>query len=379
MPISSGTGAATVPLVFSFPEGAVDGSFFVLGAGDGNNSGSLPVTAWLVPLGDLDGDGRQEYQIAAPGEGPGGWGDARTTGCPASLSPSHPPLVIILKQAREDLDGDGFFDLFEDLNHNQILDPGEDRDGDGRLTPPFVNTPFGSFRGCEGATREDQDCDGHLDLYYEDKNHNGILDPGEDIDGDNRLDYIDEDRNHNGVLDPGEDRNGNGILDTYDPVNLPYIHPYIEDRNNNGFLDDRVRPLPDDQEFQVTTGPNGEQIRTPISPNYPYGSFRPAAGGIVLASVAWNGSAYDFDAIDTPTRNVTLPDGRRFRMVDSAPLEDILPRFTGARVADLQRIRLHIRPSHLDPVDDARGTRIIIDDYLLSFSPVLAPPEETPV
>src|SRR6266699_413857 len=197
----------------------------------------------------------------APGEGPGGWGDARPTGCPASLSPSHPPLVIILKQAREDLDGDGFFDLFEDLNHNQILDPGEDRDGDGRLTPPFVNTPFGSFRGCEGATREDQDCDGHLDLYYEDKNHNGIL-------------------------DPGEDRNGNGILDTYDPVNLPYIHPYIEDRNNNGFLDDRVRPLPDDQEFQVTTGPNGEQIRTPISPNYPYGSFRPAAGGIVLASVA---------------------------------------------------------------------------------------------
>src|SRR6266699_553353 len=183
----------------------------------------------------------------------------------------------------EDYDRDGVFDIHEDQNENGILDPGDDKDGDQRLTRSGL---AGGGGGCEGVLREDVDCDGHADVFYEDLNHNGILDLGEDKDGDNKLDYIDEDKNHNGKLDPGEDRNGNGILDTYDPVKLPFVHPYIEDRNNNQFIDDRVQPLPDDQEFQVTTGPNGEQIRTPISPNYPYGSFRPAAGGIVLASVA---------------------------------------------------------------------------------------------
>src|SRR3989441_7914896 len=335
VPISSGTGTVGVPLIFSFPAGFVDGSFFVLGAGDANNSGVLPGSAWLVPLGDLDGDGRQEYRLDAPGQGTGGWGDPRTAGCPARLNPSHPPLVIILKQAREDLDGDGFFDAFEDLNHNHVLDPGEDRDGDGRLTPQSVRDPITSqlIPGCEGVMREDQDCDGHVDLFWEDVNGNHILDPGEDRDGDGRLDYIDEDRNHNGILDPGEDRNGNGRLDTYDP-NFPDIRPYIEDRNNNQNLDDRPRPRPTDQEFEVL--PDG--TRVPLPPSYPYGSFRPGTGGIVLASVAWNGSAYDFDAINTATRLVTLHDGQRFRIVDSAPIESVLPGFTGAHASDVQGI-----------------------------------------
>lgn len=52
----------------------------------------------------------------------------------------------------------------------------------------------------------------------EDRNGNGVLDPGED-------------RNHDGVLDPGEDRNGNGILD------LP------EDIDADGTLD-RANYLP---------------------------------------------------------------------------------------------------------------------------------------
>ena len=176
------------------------------------------------------------------------------------------------RDAGEDYDRDGFFDVFEDSNHNGILDIGEDRDGDGRLTHKGLQ---GGGGGCEGVHKEDIDCDGNADIFYEDLNHNGILDQAEDKDGDLKLDYIDEDLNHNGQLDPGEDRNGNGILDTYDPINLPMVHPYIEDRNNNQYLDDRVQPRPDDQEVEVTTGPNGEQIRTPIASNYPYGEFHP--------------------------------------------------------------------------------------------------------
>ncbi|MBI1949735.1 MAG: carboxypeptidase regulatory-like domain-containing protein, partial [Acidobacteria bacterium] len=146
------------------------------------------------------------------------------------------------RDAGEDLDRDGFFDIFEDQNRNGALDPGEDMDGDGRLTR------FGA--GCEGVTREDVDCDGHVDRFWEDVNNNGVLDEREDRDGDRRLDYIDEDLNHNGILDPGEDRNENNRLDTRDAEfaeKFPNIHPYIEDRNNDQNRNDRVRPLPDDQ------------------------------------------------------------------------------------------------------------------------------------
>src|SRR5882724_6589969 len=147
--ITSGTGGAGIPLVFSFAPGAIAGSFFVLGDGDDNNSGTLPSSEWLLPLGDLNHDGRIEYRINAPGQGAGGWGDPRTIGCPGGGGFDLPPLVVILNQPREDLDGDGVFDIFEDINHNHFLDPGEDRDRDGRLTP--------SGTGCGGFAREDVD------------------------------------------------------------------------------------------------------------------------------------------------------------------------------------------------------------------------------
>ena len=166
----------------------------------------------------------------------------------------------------EDFDRDFAFDVFEDINGNHVLDAGEDKDGDHRLT---------RGAGCEGVHREDIDCDGHVDIFYEDLNHNGILDPREDKDGDHKLDYIDEDRNHNGILDPGEDLNGNGILDTYDPIKLPFVHPYIEDRNNNQNLDDRPFPRPTDQIYQISTGPDGQKVQTLIGANYPYGEFAP--------------------------------------------------------------------------------------------------------
>jgi len=126
-----------------------------------------------------------------------------------------------------DWDGDGAWDVFEDAINNGTLDAGEeDLDGDGRVTP---------FMGCEGETREDQDCDGHLDSVDEDTNGNHRLDPFEDRDGDYRLDS------------GGEDRNANGLLD------------------------DRPFPQPTDNFDQSL--PNGGRIDWP--PYYPYESFRP--------------------------------------------------------------------------------------------------------
>ncbi|HYV17730.1 MAG TPA: carboxypeptidase regulatory-like domain-containing protein [Verrucomicrobiae bacterium] len=165
------------------------------------------------------------------------------------------------RDAGEDYDGDGHFDVFEDsLDHNGRLDQAEnpycfddesgvwvpspplyclrpylhlddedaprlqptfpqvlDGDGDRRLTPPG---------GCEGLTREDRDCDGHLDTKDEDRNHNGQLDHGEDLDGDNHLDDGTEDRNHNNRID-----------DTAFPESL---YPY-----------GRLAPTPTDRDFAI--------------------------------------------------------------------------------------------------------------------------------
>ena len=83
----------------------------------------------------------------------------------------------------DDWDADGAWDIWEDtiiangrIDEIEVPDPdrgpratkilSEDADGDGHLTK----------RGaCEGADREDTDCDGHLDNVNEDINHNGIL------------------------------------------------------------------------------------------------------------------------------------------------------------------------------------------------------------
>jgi thrombospondin type 3 repeat protein/galactose oxidase-like protein len=262
-PITSGTATSRLPVFFSNLGAVPRASFYALGAGVGNNSGTLPAIVWVVSVGDLDGDGRPEYRAEAPGRGSGGWGDARTIGCPSTLDPPRPPLVVLLGHEREDLDGDGAFDVSEDKPlKNGRLDPGEDLDGDGRLTPPD---------GCEGLLREDIDCDGHLDLVNEDANGNGVLDPGEDIDRDNRLDLGNEDRNHNQTLD------------------------------------DRPFPHPGDVIYQCQEGVTPCVPIGQLPASYPYGSFKPAPGGIVVASVAWSGSAYDLSAITTPTRTVTLP------------------------------------------------------------------------
>ena len=299
-PITSGMGTAGTRLVFSGVGGGFSGRFFLLGAGDLYNNGSMPPSTWLVNLGDLDHDGQPEFRVAVPPQGPGSWNDPLTVGCPGE-QPSRPPLVLLLHAVPEDLDHDGAFDVFEDLNHNGQLDFGEDRDFDNRLTPRA---------GCEGTYREDVDCDGHLDAIPEDDNHNGILDLGEDRDGDARLDAG------------------------------------LEDRNNNAMLDDQPFPVSD----------------------YPYGSTRPTDGGIIVASVAWNGSSYDFDAINTPTRTIVADDSTVYRVVDAATPVVLGARVSGVRLmaADFFQFgeatwRAGLIAPAIPRVDDAMGTRAIFD------------------
>ena len=161
------------------------------------------------------------------------------------------------RDAGEDFDRDGRFDVYEDFRpHNGQLDGcqtlpdgsmvcAEDIDGDRRVTPE---------RGCEGVTREDVDCDHHLDFLNEDDNLNGILDLGEDRDGDNRLDAGIEDRNGNFSLDdrPFPVDNNDLIADAPPPNGVtgrfyPYYRPAPIPRD---------RDLEQDQRSLRTTGPN---------------------------------------------------------------------------------------------------------------------------
>jgi hypothetical protein len=255
-PITSGNAADGPPIVLTGLGAHPQASFFLLGSGNQNNSGYLSASDWLRPAGDVDGDGLPDWIVDAPGTGPGGWGDPRANGCPAFADPPNPPIVILVHHDQEDLDpfgfpfgGDGKFDVYEDFRpHNGVLDPGEDLDGDGRLTREG---------GCEGLTREDQDCDHHLDIFNEDDNGNGVLDPGEDRDGDGRLDTINEDRNGNFTLDDRPDPSVNNDI------------------------------IPDEDGH--------------VGRFYPYGSRVPSLGSIIVISVAWNGSAYNLQALDTPT------------------------------------------------------------------------------
>jgi hypothetical protein len=322
-PITSGTGVVGVPLVFSGLGGHPEGRFFVLGAGDLYNNGTMPPSVWLVSVGDLDNDGQPEYRIQVPADGPGSWNDPRTVGCPSELG-SRPPLVLLLHSIPEDLDKDSAFDVFEDTNHNGQLDQGEDRDGDGRVTPR---------NGCEGVGREDVDCDGFLDVVDEDPNDNGVCDPGEPCDVD-----------HDGILEHQTftDLNGNGVWDPGEPRG--------EDRNGNGLLDDRPHPSPTD-----------------AIGLYPYGSTRPTLGGVIVASVAWNGTAYDLDAINTPTRTVVDGSGKTWRIADATLTQNLGPIISGARFLAvdtttlLNTWRFAMTAPGIPLNDDVGGTRVIFD------------------
>ncbi|HEU5181277.1 MAG TPA: carboxypeptidase regulatory-like domain-containing protein, partial [Candidatus Polarisedimenticolia bacterium] len=175
----------------------------------------------------------------------------------------------------EDFDRDRAYDLYEDFNHNGKLDIfyGEDRDNDGRLTPPG---------GCEGTANEDVNCNGLLDREF-DLNENGIVDP-------------DEDRGlaelpgtaGNGQFD-SEDANHNNLLDTVGNSG-PTSFPFWSDRDG-----DRVRdpgeyqaPLYPDRDFSkdlntsMRLGPNPYEYsdsRTRLSLREDFSVFVDAPGG----------------------------------------------------------------------------------------------------
>lgn len=113
----------------------------------------------------------------------------------------------------------------EDRNLNGILDPGEDLNGDGVL-----NVGNGVLLMANASTL-------NLAQLGEDLNSNGVLDPTEDSNGNGRLD-LSEDTNSNGVLDVSEDANGNGLLDTGEDTNgNGLLDTTTEDTNGNGLLD----------------------------------------------------------------------------------------------------------------------------------------------
>jgi len=115
----------------------------------------------------------------------------------------------------KDTDHGGVSDGDEDTNKNGKVDPGErnpldpaddvNRDTDGDGIPDVIEN-----RGCTSATNADSDGDGLPD-GVEDKNHNGIVDPGEtdpckaDTDGGGTNDGIEV---HDGTdpLNPKDDR-----------------------------------------------------------------------------------------------------------------------------------------------------------------------------
>src|SRR5262249_41165930 len=105
--------------------------------------------------------------------------------------------------------------------------------------------------GCEGRLREDLNCDGRL--------NDGSQAP-----------LINEDRNGNGVLDPGEDLNGDNILN--DGGSGPGHGPLInEDRNHSGYLDDPLfgkTALFDPNHHTTTFYPYGHASPTPADRDY---------------------------------------------------------------------------------------------------------------
>jgi hypothetical protein len=196
---------------------------------------------------DVDGDGFFDINEDLNADGilnNGGTGAPLVAGGAPTLLPGEGILL------NEDANNNGTLDAGEDLNGNGVLDTAinEDFDGDGliSLSEDFDNNGF-------QAIGEDTDGDGNLDVN-EDINGDGILNnggtgaplvaggaptllPGEGV-------LLNEDANNNGTLDAGEDLNGNGVLDTAineDVDGDGSLDTFAEDVNGNGVLDNTDR------------------------------------------------------------------------------------------------------------------------------------------
>ncbi len=128
----------------------------------------------------------------------------------------------------------------EDLNHNGILDPGEDLNGNGQIDSEDLN---------HNRQMDTYDMLDHLPKF-EQRSDNLILNWNYQI-GPNSFfetklsryrtamkynveENINEDLNGNGQLDPGEDLNGNGIWDWKQDNGDTDL---FVDENNNGYID----------------------------------------------------------------------------------------------------------------------------------------------
>jgi outer membrane receptor protein involved in Fe transport len=199
----------------------------------------------------------------------------------------------------EDNDRDLAFDLFEDFNHNGRLDVliGEDRDKDGRLTPPG---------GCEGESHEDVNCNGFLDQEY-DLNEDGIVQPDED----RGLPGIPGTAG-NGRID-SEDINRNNLLDTVgNSGQTPF--PFWSDTNGNHRVDpgEYLAPLFPDRDFTrtngATIGPNPfefEDHRKRLSLREDFSIYVDASGGTHDLKV---GMLYEHEAFDRQTEKRPILD-----------------------------------------------------------------------
>ncbi len=148
----------------------------------------------------------------------------------------------------EDWDGDGFYDIFEDVNFNGIANNGEDLDHDGWIRDVHS--------GCEGTGHEDLNCNGRIDSET-DANLNGRVDPAEDVgipyDCIGKLGYCpaptEAGTRGNGRFDT-EDRNGNGRLDVVGDSG-PTPVPFWSDTDGDGIPEpgEFRSPLPADRQF----------------------------------------------------------------------------------------------------------------------------------
>lgn len=174
--------------------------------------------------------------------------------------------IIEIGNGDKDSDSDGSIDVLTDTDTNGFdddasnagqltsepdgnTDDGRPEDGADMGYSPFgSNAPDGSFGvvnnesdidedgdGIPNFVDEDSDNDEILDKN-EDKNGNGIQDPGERI-------YLDEDSDDDGILDGKEDTNLDGDFDIgeTDPLNIDTDYDGyddgIEDKNHNGVLE----------------------------------------------------------------------------------------------------------------------------------------------
>ncbi|OJH42141.1 hypothetical protein BON30_02685 [Cystobacter ferrugineus] len=258
-----------------------DGDGILDGVEDRNHNGTVDPGETDPRKADSDGDGipdgvedKNHDGTVDPGETDPRKTDSDADGLPDGLEDKNHDGKVDEGETdprNPDTDGGGVIDGAEDKNHNGQVDedetdplnpadddPTRDTDGDGITDNIEVAT------GTD-PNNPDSDGDGILD-GIEDKNHDGIVDPGEtdprkaDTDGGGVPDGV-EDKNHNGTVDPGEtdpldpaddkfatDSDGDGLSDGVeldhgtDPNNPDTdgdgLSDGEEDANHNGTVDD---------------------------------------------------------------------------------------------------------------------------------------------